>query len=217
MSLYLSDRDLDRSVQPTRLFGRQRPLHSIFGGGKVADILLWRNKSISGSILAGFTVIWFLFEIAEFHFITLISYILMTLMLILFIWNYAADFINRRPPSIHDIRFSEATFRYIFDRVNWSILKLYKISSGEELGHFVVAVASLWILSVIGSFSSALNLLYISFLCLATIPVLYERYEREVDYLATQGNRDMRRLYKELDSKVLSKIPRGPVKDKKFN
>ncbi|GAB4840326.1 hypothetical protein Ancab_021093 [Ancistrocladus abbreviatus] len=216
MLIYSSESDVDQPVQPTSLVRRQRPLHSVFGGGKVADILLWRNKSLSGSILAGFTIIWFMFEIAEFHFVTLLCYILMALMLILFVWNCGADFINRSPPSIHQIKLSEATFRYIFDKVNWFIIKLHKISSGEDLGHFTLALASLGILSVIGSYSSTLSLLYLSFLCAATIPALYERYEREVDYLATRGNTDMRRLYKKLDSKVLSKIPRGTVKDRKF-
>ncbi len=49
-----------------------------------------------------------------------------------------------------------------------------------------------------------------------TLPVFYERYEEEVDYLATRGNRDLKKLYTKFDSNVLNKIPRGPVKNKKF-
>lgn len=45
---------------------------------------------------------------------------------------------------------------------------------------------------------------------------MYERYEYEVDYLASKGNQDLRRLMDTLESKVLTKIPRGPVKDKKY-
>lgn len=52
--------------------------------------------------------------------------------------------------------------------------------------------------------------------CLETLPALYERYEEEVDHLATKGNRDAKKLYKKFDSKVLNKIPRGPVKEKRF-
>ena len=58
----------------------------------VADILLWRNKKLSGSILAGFTIIWFLFEVVELHFITVACYLLMILMLIRFVWVQAVDF-----------------------------------------------------------------------------------------------------------------------------
>lgn len=44
---------------------------------------------------------------------------------------------------------------------------------------------------------------------------MYERYEYEVNYLASKGNQDVQRLFNTLDTKVLTKIPRGPVKEKK--
>lgn len=49
-----------------------------------------------------------------------------------------------------------------------------------------------------------------------TLPALYERYEREVDYIAGKSSQDVKKLYDKFDSKVLDKIPRGPVKEKKF-
>lgn len=54
------------------------------------------------------------------------------------------------------------------------------------------------------------------FLCAQTLPVFYERYEKEVDYFANRSNRDMKKLYRKFDSTVLNKIPRGPVKDRKY-
>jgi len=54
----------------------------------------------------------------------------------------------------------------------------------------------------------------IGFLCLHTLPVLYEQYEGEVDHLATKGSQDLKKIFKKIDSKVLNKIPRAPVKDK---
>ncbi|KAJ8447599.1 hypothetical protein Cgig2_031653 [Carnegiea gigantea] len=218
MPIY-SDSDIDQAAGPSRpstFFGRNRPLYSILGGRKVADILLWRNKKLSGSILAGFTIIWFLFEVVELHFITVACYLLMILMLILFVWVQAADFFKWRPPTVDDIIVSESTARYMLSRVNKLLTVFYMISCGHDLGRFCLVLASLWLLSIFGSYSSALNVLYAVFLCLMTIPVLYERYEREVNYIATQGKGDMKRLYKKLDTKVLSKIPRGPVKEKKF-
>jgi len=44
--------------------------------------------------------------------------------------------------------------------------------------------------------------------------VLYEQYEGEVDHLATKGSQDLKKIFKKIDSKVLNKIPRAPVKDK---
>ncbi|EHA8592107.1 putative Reticulon-like protein B14 [Cocos nucifera] len=77
-------------------------------------------------------------------------------------------------------------------------------------------MVSLWILSVAGSCCSSISLFYFCFVCIQTLPALYERYENEVNNLITTGSRDLKKLYMKLDSKVLGKIPRGPVKEKKF-
>lgn len=52
------------------------------------------------------------------------------------------------------------------------------------------------------------------YISLQTLPFLYERYEAEVDYYAVYLWRQGRRLYRKFDSKILNKIPRGPVKEK---
>lgn len=171
---------------------------------------------MSASILAGFSIIWFLFEVVELHFITVACYILMIFMLVLFIWIQGASFFKWRPPTMYDIQISDSTARQALLRVNKLLRKFYRISCGEDFARFFVAFACIWLLSIFGSYSSALNVLYAVFLGLITIPVLYERYEREVSYIATQGKGDMKRLYKKLDAKFLSKIPRGPVKEKKY-
>ncbi|XP_010681629.2 reticulon-like protein B14 [Beta vulgaris subsp. vulgaris] len=217
MPIY-SDSD-DQAQGPShssRMFGHRRPLHSMLGGRRVADILLWRNKTYSASILAAFSIIWFLFEVVELHFITVACYLLMTFMLSLCIWIQAASFFKWRPPTMYDIQISESTGRHIISRINKSLTKFYRISCGENFARFFVVLVSLWLLSIFGSYSSALNVLYVVFLGLITIPILYERYEREVGYIATQGKGDMKRLYKKLDTKFLSKIPRGPIKEKKY-
>lgn len=64
-------------------------------------------------------------------------------------------------------------------------------------------------------FIDLLYLCFTVFLCLVTLPIMYERYEYEVNYLASKGNQDVQRLFNTLDTKVLTKIPRGPVKEKK--
>ena len=49
-----------------------------------------------------------------------------------------------------------------------------------------------------------------------TLPFLYEKFEDDVDRLAIRVIREAKRSYKILDSNFLNKIPRGPVKEKKF-
>lgn len=55
---------------------------------------------------------------------------------------------------------------------------------------------------------------FVGLLCIHTLPALYDRYQDEVNHLATRGSHDLEMLYKKIDSKVLDKIPRGPVKHK---
>ncbi|KAG8382853.1 hypothetical protein BUALT_Bualt05G0122400 [Buddleja alternifolia] len=213
MPIY-SDSD-DHPAGPSRLFGREKPLHAILGGGKVADVLLWRNKNLSAAILIGLTVIWFLFEVVEYNFVTLLCHISILMMLILFVWSTGAGLIDRSPPDPRAITIPESTFKWLYAKLNRTLLKIYDVSSGKDMKTFFMAVVFLWVLSGIGNYFSSLNLLYTGFLCLITLPALYERYQYEVDYLASKGNKDMKKWYKKIDTEILNKIPRGPVKAKK--
>lgn len=50
---------------------------------------------------------------------------------------------------------------------------------------------------------------------LHTVPVLYEKYEDKIDPLAEKATIELKRNYAVFNEKVLSKIPKGPLKDKK--
>ncbi|CAN1795472.1 Reticulon-like protein B2 [Linum perenne] len=67
-----SDSEIDnyiimaQSNGKNRLFGRQKPLHLVLGAGKRADIILWRNKQLTGGIFGGITFMWLCFECVVF-------------------------------------------------------------------------------------------------------------------------------------------------------
>lgn len=50
---------------------------------------------------------------------------------------------------------------------------------------------------------------------LFTVPIFYEKYEDKVDFYAEKALAELKKQYAVFDAKVLSKIPRGPLKDKK--
>ncbi|KAK6119963.1 hypothetical protein DH2020_046290 [Rehmannia glutinosa] len=215
MPIYSSDSD-DVPESPKRFFGtHEKPLHAILGGGTAAGILLWGDKKLSAAILIGSTIIWSLFEVGEYNFVTLLCHISIIAMLVLFLWSTGAGLIDRNPPNPRAITIPESTVHWLFAEINKMLLKFYHVSSGKDLKTFFLAITFLWILSGIGNYFSSLNLLYIGFLGLMSLPALYERYGNEVDYIASKGNRDMKKLYKTIDTKFLNKIPRGPVKEKK--
>ncbi|XP_059443342.1 reticulon-like protein B2 [Corylus avellana] len=202
-----------------KLFGREKPVHNVLGGGKPADVFLWRNKKISAGVLGGATALWILFELLEYHLLTLVCHILILVLAVLFLWSNASTFINKSPPRIPEFHIPEDPVLQIAAAVRIEINRAFgvlrDIASGRDLKKFLSVIAGLWILSVVGHWCNFLTLFYIAFVLLHTVPVLYEKYEGHVDAFAEKAHGEIKKQYVVFDSKVLSKIPRGPLKDRK--
>ncbi|KAK4777297.1 hypothetical protein SAY87_017484 [Trapa incisa] len=146
-----------------RLFGREKPVHKILGGGKPADIFLWRNKKNSATVLGAATAIWMLFELLQYHLITLLCHVAILVLAVLFVWSNASTFIHKMSP-MREVALTEV----------------------EQV-----------------------------FVLLHTVPMLYEKYEDQVDALGKKAMIEIKKQYAVLDEKFLSKIPLGPLQDKK--
>ncbi|CAA0842545.1 Reticulon-like protein B5 [Striga hermonthica] len=201
-----------------RLFGRDKPVHKAFGGGKPADVFLWRNKKISASVLGVATAVWVLFELLEYHLLTLVCHIVILALSLLFLWSNVTTFINRKPPQIPEVRLPAEPFAEVASalrvEINRALAVLREIASGRDLKKFLLVVFGLWVLSIVGSFCNFLTLFYIVFVLLHTVPVLYEKYDDKIDAFAEKASIEIKKQYAVFDGKVLSKIPRGPL-DKK--
>jgi hypothetical protein len=69
-----------------------------------ADVLLWRNKKISSSVLALATVIWVFFEWLGYHLLTVVSFALVLGMVGQFVWSNFSSMLSRyRLYKIHKI------------------------------------------------------------------------------------------------------------------
>ncbi|KAA8543617.1 hypothetical protein F0562_021637 [Nyssa sinensis] len=225
-----SDNETDKHFlsKKNRLFGRQKPIHTVLGGGKSADIILWRNKQISAGMLAGATVIWLLFE-----------WIGSRLYKESLIWCPLGDnsdwlkrpfglerkgtiteFDIRSPLDFPEVVLPEDLFMSIAlllrDQINQAFTILHGVASGKDLKKFLYVIVALWILSVVGSWFDLLTLLYIIFVLLQTGPLLYEMHEDEVDNYAEKAMVELKKQYVVLDEKVLQKLPKVPfIKDSK--
>jgi len=202
-----------------RLFGREKPVHAVLGGENPADLVLWRNKKISGGVLAGATAIWLLFEVMEYHLLTLLGHCLILSLATLFLWSNACTFINKSPPNIPEVKIPEDTIvniaRSLRYEINRGFSTLRDIGQGRDLKKFLIVVAGLWVLSVLGSCCNFLTLSYIVFVVLYTVPVLYEKYDDKVDAFGEKAMIELKKYYAIVDEKYLSKIPKGPLKNKK--
>ncbi|XP_050230440.1 reticulon-like protein B8 [Mercurialis annua] len=198
-----------------RLFGRQKPVHHLLGGGKSADVLLWRNKKISASVLSGATAIWVLFEWLNYHFLTLVFLALVLGMVAQFIWTNASGLLNRSRSKVPRLVLPDEVFvsigRTIGAEVNHALQFLQDVSCGGDLKQFLLIVVSLWISAVIGSWCNFLTVLYIGFVAAHTLPVVYEKYDDQIDEFVYNILQQLQGHYRKLDTGLLSKIPKGKL------
>ncbi|KAH0909453.1 hypothetical protein HID58_032774, partial [Brassica napus] len=206
-----------------RLFGREKPVHKVFGGGKPADIFLWRNKKVSGGVLGAATLSWILFELLQYNLLTLFGHVSILALAVLFLWSSATTFIHKTPPHIPEVHIPEEVVLQLASglriEINRGFTILRNIALGRDLKKFLMVVAGLWVLSKVGSSCNFLTLIYIATVLLFTVPVLYEKYEDKVDHFGEKAMKEIKKQYAVLDekvlSKVMSKIPRGAFNKKK--
>ncbi|KAI4352941.1 hypothetical protein L6164_007145 [Bauhinia variegata] len=199
-----------------RLFGRDKPVHKVLGGGQPANIFLWRNRKKSAKVLGGATAMWFLFELLQYHFITLVCHMLILFLAALFFLSNASVFLGRGPPKVPQVVISDKCITEIVSALNIEInrafVEMRHIASGKDLKKFLSVIAALWVIAGIGKWFNFLTLLYICVLLLFTLPVGYEKYEDQVDSFAEKAMIEIKKQYKVVDAQVLSKISKGAVK-----
>ncbi|KAI0496932.1 hypothetical protein KFK09_023258 [Dendrobium nobile] len=178
-----------------------------------ADVFLWRNKKISATGLTVATAIWILFELLDYHVLTLAAYGLIIVLAILFLWSNATTFISKSPPRIPEVSIPEdlalnvaLSLRY---EINKTFAVLRDVVSGRDLKKFLAVIVGLWILSTVGSSCSFLTLFYIVFVLLHTVPVLYEKYEDKVDFYWDKATAELEKHCSVIHAKVMSRIPKS--------
>ncbi|CAL1381349.1 unnamed protein product [Linum trigynum] len=218
MSSNSSDSEIDNyiimsqsAVGKHRLFGRQKPLHVVLGAGKRADLILWRNKQLSGSIFGGVTFVWLCFEWTGYHLVTFLCHSLILILATLFLSANLAAFINVSPIEFPRVdvseRFLTSTLLTLGAQLNCVVTTFRDVASGRDLKKFVKVIVSLWLLSVIGSWFSFLTLFYLVFATVLTVPLLYEKNEDAVDSYAEKAWVEIKKQYAVLDEKYLHKFP----------
>ncbi|KAJ6831133.1 reticulon-like protein B16 [Iris pallida] len=201
-----------------RLFDRQRTIHQIIGGGKAADVILWKQQQISFGVIIISTVAWLLIERSGLSFLTISSDILLILIVIQFIRANCAVMLNKQLKPLPELVLSEemvnnaaAALRV---KVNNMLLMAHDITLGKDFRLFFQVVAFLWLLSVVGSFFSFFTLAYIGTIVSITIPALYNKYEENVDKCAGLVHQKLSSQYRIVDEKVIQRLPRRFLKNK---
>lgn len=216
----------ERSLEPSsstlgsgyRLFDRQRSIHQIIGGGKAADVILWKRRRISFTVIIVATIAWLVYERSGLSFLTISSDVLLILIVIRFVRANGAVLLNKQIRPLPELVLSEemvnnvaASFRV---KVNNVLLMAHDITLGKDFRLFFQVVVLLWILSVVGSFFSFFTLAYIGTIAAITVPALYNKYEERVDRYAGLVHRKFSKHYKVVDENVIRRIPARISNDK---
>ncbi|XXG65905.1 hypothetical protein AAC387_Pa05g3495 [Persea americana] len=218
VSFYEEDESASSKIK--KVFGRQNSVHDRLGGGKSADVLLWRNKKVSSGVLASTTAIWVLFEWLSYNFLTLTCFVLVIAMLVQFVWSNASGLLNRSSSEIPRLVLPDELFVNIAVTLSAEINRflgfLQDVASGRNLKQFLMVVVSLCVAAIIGSWCNFLTLMYIGFVAAHTLPALYEKYEEQVDSFIFNLLGELQNQYLKLDKGVLSKIPKRNLGAKKL-
>ncbi|KAL2458682.1 Reticulon-like protein B11 [Abeliophyllum distichum] len=186
-------------------------VHLSLGGGAVADMLLWKNWFGSAALLIGSTALWFLFERAGYNLLSFISNVLFLLVVILFFWAKSALLLNRPLPPVPNLDISEESVVKAADEmrvwVNRALSIGHDIAIGGNLGLFIQVFLVLWVISYLGSFFNFLTLVHIGVLLSLSVPVLYDKYQMQIDEKLIIAHKIIQTQYQKIDEQILKKIP----------
>ncbi|KAF5188718.1 Reticulon-like protein b13 [Thalictrum thalictroides] len=161
------------------------------------DIMLWRKKKVTASILAIATVTWVLLDIYQYNFLNIASWVTMAIVVLLFLGGNIMKLIGKQTPTVPDWEISEQlalvaakTLRELLEEgLRW----ILKVGAQSEWYEFAGVVGALLLFAWISSKVDFLALSYISVVVSLTVPVMCVKYEdkikRSKDRIRVQAKR----------------------------
>ncbi|GAB2291707.1 hypothetical protein Dimus_025958 [Dionaea muscipula] len=197
---------------------RRISVHQALGGGSVADILLWRKWCASLLVLFSGTSFWFLFERARYNVLSFAANVLLLLVVILFFWAKSASLLNRPLPPMPDLEISEELVEKAADKtrvwVNHLLSIAQQIAVCGNLRVLFQVVMTLWWVSYIGSFCNFFTFIYMGIILSLSVPVLYDKYQDEVDDKIHMALGIVQAQYRKFDESFLRKLPSSMYRTK---
>ncbi|XWS41959.1 hypothetical protein CRYUN_Cryun17cG0127100 [Craigia yunnanensis] len=182
------------------------------------DIILWRRKKLSATVLLVSTATWVLLEVYQFNFITVASWLTIFIVASLFLWRNVLRLLGKEPANLSDLEISEHTALKITNTCRTlmeEVLRwMFHVTVEGDWFLFARTVAGLLLLSYVGSFFDLLTHVYIGILLLMTVPVIFV-YMDQIKRCGERVKAELRRFYETFDEKVVRKMKNKIVKKEK--
>ncbi|XP_041023570.1 reticulon-like protein B12 isoform X2 [Juglans microcarpa x Juglans regia] len=186
-----------------------------------ADVILWKRKDVTLSILLVTLAAWVVFEKSGYTLLSLVSSVFLLLIIILFLWAKAASILNRPAPPLPDLHLSEEMVNEVANFIRLHVNNLLSVSQDIALGKdsrlFFKVAAYLWLIYFVGGLTDFLTLGYTSLVIILTIPALYEKFEDHIDKYGIVSCRKLQQLYVKLDQDYIRRVQKWILEKKKLS
>ncbi|KAJ7952913.1 Reticulon-like protein [Quillaja saponaria] len=182
------------------------------------DIVLWRRKKLSATILLAITATWVVMEVYQFNFLTVISWVAMFVVAPVFIWANMLRLLGKETPDMSNLEVTEAfaleTANSVRAWIEEGIRWMFQVSAEKEWFVFVGVVAGLGLLSYVGNCFDFLTFIFIGTMLGMTVPVIYVKQEDKIKSFMERLKAKCRSSYEVVDEKVIKKITNRIAKEK---
>eukprot|EP01018_Ginkgo_biloba_P015074 Gb_04517 [translate_table: standard] len=196
----------------SRGFDEPSKVYKLLGGGRVANVLLWRDEKQTFTMLLALVGIFYCFFVSGYTFICAAAKLLLLISVLLFIHGVLPSqmfgyTIEKIPSSTFEI--SEETTQYVFQSIgsawNSGLATLRYLAQGKDWNLFLKAMSLFCFLKFLGSFSVS-TLVGVGLIFMFTAFYIYEQKEEEIDSLAKATVVVLLRLKEVIMSKLPSNV-----------
>ncbi|KAL1212186.1 Reticulon-like protein B13 [Cardamine amara subsp. amara] len=175
--------------------------------GIVEDIYLWRRKKLAFSILFISTATWTLLNIYGFNSITIVSWIGIALVSLVFLWGSLLRLLSKVEPELSGLEVSEEfvveTVRSCRKLMEEMVRWMFRVGAESEWFVFARTVLGFSVLSRIGNILDLQTCLFIGLVIGLTIPKLWEKYGDRIQKLCANLKERSKGAYDITHEKIL--------------
>ncbi|KAL6582412.1 hypothetical protein OROMI_006426 [Orobanche minor] len=179
------------------------PVHSFLGGGRAADLFLWRKKKVSAAVLGAATLTWYYVEFLGLPFITFAcTFSIVTFSILVAVATGAISLlipIPKEPIPIPEVYLPKELFLEaalaIHTEIYRALVLVREVAVKGAYRRYLMICSVLFFGEILGVCASLLTLSYTLIVLLLVVPVLFKNalllYERYGCNICTYAQKSM--------------------------